>query len=447
MPNLHAGQMSDFESGLTRRDFARFGCLGVGAAVAANSIGVAATRVHAATATIDANSRVVLAVMGVNGRGAALAQAFAKIPGCEIKYVCDVDSVAADRCVERLVAAGSPRPTAIGDFRRALDDRDVHALVVATPDHWHGPATILACAAGKHVYVEKPACHNPREGQWMVAAAAKYDRVVQMGTQRRSSQSICDAIGELRSGALGRVLFSRGWINGNRTPIGRGQAKTPPATLDYSLWQGPAPERPYRDNVVHYHWHWFWHWGTGELGNNGVHGLDLCRWGLGVDFPKQVTCGGGKYFFDDDQETPDTQLVAFDFGDKAIHWEHRTWHKRTPEGPSFGASFYGEKGAMLIEQNQVSWFDADNRLTRKVECGGGETEHLANFVEAVRGDARLNQPIVEGYRSTLLCLLGNIAWRTRSAVTIDDAGEKIIGSPEQQALWSREYRAGWEPVV
>jgi predicted dehydrogenase len=217
--------------------------------------------------------------------------------------------------------------------------------------------------------------------------------------------------------------------------------------FDYTLWQGPAPERPYRDNVIHYHWHWFWHWGTGELGNNGVHSLDLCRWGLGVDYPTRVVCGGGKFHFDDDQETPDTQLATFHFGDKAIHWEHRTWHRRGFENALFGATFYGEQGTLVMADEKFTVFDRDGKKREEVKLDGGEREHLENFVAAIRGETKLNAEIEEGVKTTTLCHLGNVAYRTGNTVNFDPAKREITGDPAAAALWTREYRPGWEPKV
>lgn len=405
----------------------------------------------------DANETLVAAVMGVNGRGQALAKAFGEQKGLEVACVCDVDSLVGGKFAAGLVSATGKTPRFETDIRRVLEDRAIDLLIVAAPDHWHAPATIMACAAGKHVYVEKPACHNGNEGELMVAAARKHRRIVQMGSQRRSSPGHLEAIGRVRSGELGRVLFARGWINSVRPTIGQGKVASPPAHLDYALWQGPAPERPYRDNVIHYHWHWFWDWGTGELGNNGIHALDVCRWGLGVDYPDKIVCGGGRYHFHDDQETPDTQLATFHFsgpnagdgypGGKAIAWEHRTWSKRGFEGDSFGIVFYGEKGSLVVTHSDYRVFDMEGKELDKRSAAYSDALHIGNFLASIRGEQTPNAEIEEGVKSTALCHLGNIAYRTGRTVTFDPQARRVMGDDEAAALWSREYRPGWAPSV
>jgi predicted dehydrogenase len=282
----------------------------------------------------------------------------------------------------------------------------------------------------------------------MVEAARKYGRVVQVGTQRRSMPGTIEAIERLRAGEIGRVLFSRGWYNADRKPIGHGKPAAVPSGLDYALWQGPAPERPYQDNVVHYNWHWFWHWGTGELGNNGIHSLDVCRWGLGVDYPRRVTAGGGKYFFDDDQETPDTQVVTYDFGDKAITWEGRNWHRRGFEGSTFGIAFYGDKGSLILDGSSYKILDpAGKELASQAKGFDGHDPHLRNFLACVRSGARPNTDIEEGHKSTLLCHLGNIAYRTGHTLNLDEKTGHPQDDPAATALWGREYRPDWQPKV
>ncbi|HXI50663.1 MAG TPA: Gfo/Idh/MocA family oxidoreductase [Candidatus Saccharimonadales bacterium] len=426
---------------ISRRAFAR---RGLAAAATVSTVSFP----FIARAGASPGERVRLGVMGTNGRGSELIRGFSSLGGAEIAYVCDVDSRAIGKGVKAVNAEKqSQEPKGVKDFRRILEDRNVDALVVAAPDHWHGPATILACAAGKHVYVEKPACHNPQEGEWMVAASRKHRRVVQLGTQRRSYPGIREGIEHLRQGLLGRVLFVRGWYNNTRASIGVGKPAPVPSWLDFDLWQGPAPDRPYKDNIIHYNWHWFWHWGTGELGNNGIHSLDVCRWGLGVDYPLHVTCGGGKYRFEDDQETPDTQVVTFDFGGKSIVWEGRSWHPRGFEGSGFGAAFYGERGTMIMDGGTYKVFDFNGKEMAQQQAKGGDSLHYQNFLDAIRADRRPNADIEDGYKSTLLCHLGNIAWRTGRALKLDAQTHGIVGDPEAAALWSREYRPGWTPQV
>jgi predicted dehydrogenase len=393
----------------------------------------------------SANETITLAIMGVNGRGTDLARGFTEQKGVRIAYVCDPDERAIGKAKNAISRRQPETVEGVADFRRALDDPKVDALVVAAPNHWHAPATILACAAGKHVYVEKPCCHNPHEGELMVAAARKHKRVVQHGTQRRSAPGLAEAVQRLRAGDIGRVRFARSWYNNRRPSIGHGKPAEVPAWLDYALWQGPAPARPYHDNVIHYNWHWFWHWGNGELGNNGVHGIDVCRWGLGVDYPKRVISSGNKYRWDDDQETPDTHLVTFDFDGCTLVWEGRSWSPRGLYNDAFGMSFYGEKGTLLIAGNGYKIFDMENK-----EIGSGSERgdnHLANFLDSVREGKKPNAEIEEGYKSALLCHLGNISHRVGRVLEIDSKNGHIKNDAEAEKLWKREYEKGWEPKV
>jgi predicted dehydrogenase len=252
----------------------------------------------------------------------------------------------------------------------------------------------------------------------------------------------------LRSGELGRVLSVRAYYFNSRPTIGKGKPAPMLPGLDWSLWQGPAPEREYHDNYVHYHWHWFWHWGTGELGNNGVHMLDLCRWGANVESPRRVTSGGEKVRYpDDDQETPDNNTVTFDFGGTTITWECRSWAKLTPNDPQHDAAFFCEKGSLFIKGNGYRICDLKGDETGKNTGEGGDVTHFQNFADAIRGEGKLNCEIEEGHKTTLLCHLGNIAWRTGRTVHFDTVKRRITGDPDADRLWSREYRAGWEPKV
>ena len=428
------------QTNLSRRTFLRHSAF--------TATALAAVQARALRAADSPAEAVVLGILGTNGRGSALASSFARLGGARVAYVCDVDERVLDKGASAVSGEQSMPPARVTDLRRVFDDRSVDAVVIATPDHWHAPATILACTAGKHVYVEKPASHNPREGELMIAAARKHQRVVQLGTQRRSMPGTIEAIERLRAGEIGRVLFARGWYNAARTTIGHGQPAPVPAGLNWELWQGPAPEREYRDNVVHYNWHWFWQWGTGELGNNGIHSLDICRWGLNVDSPRRVAASGGKYFFDDDQQTPDTHIVTYDFGDSAITWEGRNWHRRGFEGTMFGIAFYGDRGSLVFGDINYTVYDpAGKQLAQQSKGFDGHDPHLRNFLACVRSGDRPQADIEIGHKSTLLCHLGNIAYRTGHTLHLDPQTGQVQDDPAATALWSREYRPGWEPRV
>ena len=385
---------------------------------------------------------------GGNGRGCELAVSFASLAGAEVAYVCDVDERNLAPAIAAVEKKQNKAPKGVADFRTILDDKALDAIVIATPDHWHTPVALLAMSAGKHVYVEKPCCHNAQEGQWLVAAARKHNRLVQHGTQRRSWPALREGIARMQAGEIGRVILARSWYMADRPTIGHGKPAPVPSWLDYSLWQGPAPERPYRDNLVHYNWHWFWHWGTGELGNNGVHTIDLCRWGLGVDCPIRVSSTGGKYRYDDDQETPDTNVAVFDFGGATITWESRSWSPHTPNDPPYDTAFYGEKGTLLIAGASYRMCDLAGKEIAKGSGSGSNDVHTQNFVDAIRGNAKLNAEIEEGVKSALLCHLGNISYRVNRTLHIGTKGSAtIFDDKEATALWGREYRKGWEPVV
>ncbi len=389
---------------------------------------------------------LVVGVMGTGGRGTSLALGFEKLEGVEVATVCDVDRKRAEAAAGSVGKVHERKVNPVGDFRRILDDKNIDILVIGAGNHWHAPATIQACAAGKHVYVEKPCSHNPWEGEMMVAAARKHDRRVQMGNQRRSYPKIVEAMEELRKGAIGKVSFSRSVYANVRGSIGKGKEAPVPEGLDYELWQGPAPRRPYRDNIHPYNWHWFWHWGNGELGNNGVHSIDLSRWGLGVDYPIRAVSSGGRYAFDDDQETPDTHVVSFEFeGGKRITWEGLSCNRGLGLGPY--VSFHGSEGTLVLEGAGYVVYDKNNKEVRKVAGQGSDAAHFQNFVDSIRGGAKLNSEIEEGHKSTLLCHLGNIAHRTGRALRCDPKDGKIRDDADAMKLWKREYEPGWEPKV
>lgn len=392
---------------------------------------------------------VVVGVMGV-GRGSSLARSFAAVPGVVMRYMCDTDSLRLKAAHESFAKTVSYDVKTTGDFRRILDDPEVDALIVAAPNHWHAPAGILACAAGKHAYVEKPCCHNPREGELLVAAARKHKRCVQMGNQRRSSDKLIEAINLLHEGRIGRVYYSRSWYANLRGPIGTGTPAEVPPHIDYELWQGPAPRLPYTSNRLHYNWHWGWHYGNGELGNNGIHSIDLSRWGLDVDYPTRVISGGGRYRFEDDQITPDTQIVSFEFeGRRQIVWEGLSCNRDGMYGDSYGATFHGENGSLRMNGWGYTLHDEKGKEIAKADGRPSDVEHAANFVAAIRANdpGLLNSEIEEGHKSTLLCHLGNIALRTGDAIHCDPSNGHIVDNAEAEKLWGRAYEPGWEPQV
>jgi predicted dehydrogenase len=303
--------------------------------------------------------------------------------------------------------------------------------------------------AGKHVYVEKPGSHNMAEADMIVAASRKYDRRVQMGNQRRSYPNVREAMQRLHEGVIGKVLSARSWYNNRRGSIGKGKPAKPPEGLNYELWGGPTPHKPYVDNLVHYNWHWRWHWGGGEMANNGIHSLDVARWGLGVDLPERVTYNGGRYYHDDDQETPDTAEATFHFGDCMASWSGSSCDPRRDEDLPF-CKFYGEKGSLVTNGgNDYRILDRDGKELEKKSGPGGEPAHFKNFVDAIRDKSvKLNSEIGDAQKSTKLCHLANIAYRTTGSLRCDPkAGGKLIDNPSGEKLWGREYRKGWKPKV
>ena len=389
---------------------------------------------------------VNIGIVGCGGRGNELLRAFGKLK-TRVAFAADPDTARREKLAGAAKAEFNHEAKAVNDFREALDSKDVQAIIVTTPNHWHAPAAILACAAGKHVYVEKPCSFNPREGELLVAAARKHKRHVQMGNQRRSYDVYLEAVKLLKDGAIGRAYLAKSWYYNTRPSIGTAKPGEVPKGLDYALWQGPAPAKPFQPNFLHYHWHWFWNWGNGELGNNGIHSIDVCRWGLGVDTPTRVSSTGGRYQFTDDQETPDTNTVTFDFPDrKTITWECLSC-VNAPGKSSWESVFYGDKGSMVVKDNGLTIHNSKGVEIQKVEKAGSLNAHLLNFLSAVTADTPLNSEIAEGHKSTLLCHLGNISYRVGRTLNLDAKTGTIQNDKEAAGYWSREYAKGFEPAV
>ena len=412
---------------------------------------------------LGANARISVAVVGVNSRGRALAINFAHQANCRISHIADVDSRAIDKCIAAVAKIQDDVPRGEADFRQLLDNREVDALVMATPDHWHTPGTLLACQAGKHVYVEKPVSTTPHEGDLLRKAAAKYpDVVIQIGNQRRSWPNIITAIQEIHDGVIGRPYFGKGWYANNRPSIGVGKEVPVPSWLDYELWQGPAVRKPYKDNLIHYNWHWFWHYGQGELPGNGIHILDLLRWGMQADYPVRVSSNGGRYRYQDDWETPDTQVVNIEFADNmAICWEGRSCNGTPTYNNAVGLMFYGENGSLMIGQgDEYTLFDLKGNVVKTVNSKLKadpmnrmspsqqlDALHIQNFFAGIKNGTPVKGEVKDGYKSTLLCQLGNIAYRTQTSLEISPENGGILNNKEATRLWRKEYCPGFEPKI
>jgi predicted dehydrogenase len=445
-----------------RRDFIK--------KIAVTSAGVAAgNKLFALSAksyrnVIGANDRINIAIIGVNGRGTSMAGTFAQQKNAEVTYICDVDTRVFKKALKSVADAKQANvPRTEQDFRKALTDKNLDAIYIATPDHWHTPLTILGLEAGKHVYVEKPLSHNPHEGELAVAAAKKYNKIVQMGAQRRSAPVLTQGIEELHKGVIGRVYLAKTWYTNVRKSNFL-KPGTAPAELNYDLWQGPAPRMAYQDGLIHYNWHWFWHWGTGEALNNGTHEVDVARWGLGVDFPTRVTSVGGRYHFKDDWQTPDTQIITMDYpGRVSLMWESRSSNGRKDEGLDRGIIFYGENGSLDTGGDSYKIYDLDGKLVKDVKSTtveeavqgrntasvslGMDSMHVANFLESITHNHKANCDAETGHKSIIGMQLGNIAWRVGRDLHIDPKNGHILNDPEAQKLWSRSYEPGWEPKV
>jgi predicted dehydrogenase len=392
-----------------------------------------------------ANDRLTVGIIGCGGRGAGLAAECARL--ANVAHVCDPDESRRLRVQEKVQA-----PHAVADLRRILDDQSVDAVVIATPEHWHAPAAILACDAGKHVYVEKPCSHNVREGRLLVEAARRNRRVVQHGTQSRSNPFVAGAIQMLREGVIGEVLVAKAWDVQRRVSIGRGTPEDPPPGVDYDLWVGPAEFLPYQANRFHYHWHWWYNFGVGGLGGDGPHEIDYARWGLGVEtHPTAVAGLGGKYYFDDDQEYPDTGTVVFEWpGDgkvghrRQMIFELRIWSTNHPFQVDSGAEFYGTRGKMFLsKRGKLEILDERNRpIEAQPKNPPQLLGHVADFLDAIKTGRPPNAGIETGHLSTTLVHLGNLALRLGRSLRFDPRTEQIPGDEQANALLSRKYRAG-----
>jgi predicted dehydrogenase len=396
------------------------------------------------------NAKLVVAVIGPGGMGSNHLRNLITYKEVEVAYVCDVDENRLNQATSVVEKSLGKRPHAVKDMHRVFEDKAVDAVFIATPDHWHAPASILALDAGKHVYVEKPIAHNIREGRLLVEAARRNKRVVQVGTQSRSAVHVNRAMELLHNGAIGDVLIAKAWNSQLRANIGHANPSTPPPELDYNLWTGPAPMMPYQKNLLHSSWRWFLPFGAGDAGNDGVHDIDLARWGLGVKtHPNTIAGLGGKYFFDDDQQFPDTQYVVFEYENgakkKQLIYEHRIWSPYVQEGHENGNAFYGTKGMMIFAKH-AGWqlFGPRNKLIEEMKGEIDLPTHHRNFFDAIRNDkpASAIADAETGHLSAALAHLANIVTRLGRTLKFDPAKEQFIADDEANKLVRRTYRDG-----
>jgi predicted dehydrogenase len=438
---------------LTRREF--LDALAVGAAGLA-----VGTTAKSYGQILGANDRLNFAVIGLNGRAYAhLSSLKANRSAARISHVCDVDSTILAKFADSVKHEMGEAAVAEKDFRKILEQKNVDAITIGTPDHWHAPMAIAGLQAGKHVYVEKPCSHNPAEGEMLVQAQQKYGKLVQMGTQQRSSPHTIEIVKKIHEGAIGRPYFAKAWYSNVRKDIGTGKEVPVPPQLDWDLWQGPAPRRPYRDNVHPYNWHWFRNYGTGETLNNGTHEVDVCRWALGVDYPKRVTSSGGRYHFKDDWQFYDTLLTSFEYDDAMISWEGKSCQGMTYYRRDRGSAIMGTTGTVVVDRDGYEIYDLTGSKKSEFKAGKETSSadligrdsmtdaHFANFIAAIRKGQKLNAPISVGNVAVTMLQLSNIAWEVSRELHLDTKDGHIHDDAEAMKMWSREYENGWEPHV
>jgi predicted dehydrogenase len=409
---------------------------------------------------LGANDRLNIAVIGLNGRGYAhLASLKTNRSAARISHVCDVDGEILKKFADRTRLEMGEAAVAERDFRKILEQSDIDAITIATPDHWHTAMAIAGLQGGKHVYVEKPCSHNPAEGEMLVQAQQKYNKLVQMGNQQRSSPHTIEIVEKIHSGVIGRAYLAKSWYVNTRKSIGTGKEVPVPPQLDWDLWQGPAPRRPYKDNVHPYNWHWFKIYGTGESLNNGTHEVDVCRWALGVDYPQWVTSSGGRYHFKDDWQFYDTLVTSFEYEDKLISWEGKSCEGMKIYGRERGSTIMGTTGSVLVDRDGYEIYDLKGNKTSEFKAGSATTSadlvgrdsmtdaHFANFIAAIRKGEKLNAPVSAGNVAVTMLQLSNIAWEVNRELHLDQKDGRIRGDAEAMKMWGREYEQGWAPHV
>ncbi len=405
--------------------------------------GVAAA--HLAGRKASANDTIRIAVLGVHGRGKSHINGFQPLPGVEVAVLCDPDRQVLEQRAEEFGKKYNKTFELEQDLRKVFDRKDIDAVSIATPNHWHALATIWACQAGKDVYVEKPGTHELHEGRKMIEAAHKYKRIVQHGVQLRSSPALKEAVQLLNDGIIGKVYLSRGLVFRWRPSIGHFKNEPAPSYLNWDVWQGPAQAREFTKGLVHYNWHWHWDYGNGDVGNQGIHETDMCLWGLGLEkFPSKITAMGGKFLWDDDKETPELLTSSYYFPEenKMIEFEVRPWCTNTEDGATVGNIFYGEKGILIVKHydRYEVFFGRDRKPGPKRKEGG---DHFANFIKAVRSrkTSDLDGPVETAHLSAGLAHLGNISYRLGRTLEFDPKTERFPHDEEANKMLTRNYRA------
>ena len=409
---------------------------------------------------VGANDRVNFAIIGLNGRGYAHLDALkSNAKDARITHVCDVESNILAKFVGTATKQLGYTPTAEGDYHKVLESKDVDAITIAMPDHWHAPMAVYGLKAGKHVYVEKPSSHNPREGELLIAAQKKYNKCVQVGDQQRSSDYTIKVIQQIHDGLLGDVYYAKAWYVNKRKSMGNGKPAPVPATLNWDLWQGPAPRHEYVDNVQPYNWHWLRRYGTGEALNNGTHEVDVCRWALGVEYPKFVSADAGRFNFKDDWQFYDTMNTSFDYGDKMINWEGRCCQGMKIYDRERGSSILGTKGSILIDRDGYEHYDWNGKKIDEFKTGKQTSSadtvgrdsmtdaHFLNFINAIKHGEKLNSPIPVANVSVTILQLSNIAYFTGRKLALDQKTGHVLNDAEAMKLWGRDYEKGWEVTV
>lgn len=406
-----------------------------------------------------ANDRIHVAFIGCGRRVGAYYPGLAGIYNTQLAYICDVKKSQRDKVATELSSTLSYAPVLEEDIRKVLDDKQVDAIFNATPDHWHAPATWMAMEAGKHVYLEKPATHNPREGELLIEFQKKYNKVIQVGTQQRSSAHTIEIIREIHNGVIGKPYKALAFYTNQRGRVPNPVKANVPEGLNWELFQGPAPREEYRHDTWDYNWHWYgWKWGTAETGNNATHELDVARWALQVDYPERISVEASKqHFADDGWEMYDTMYASFFFPqNKTIHWDGKSRNGINTYGAGRGTVIYGTEGSVFVDRERYRLYGREGNLIREKTSGGSEAGtalggggdmtdfHVQNFYDAIRAKATVTAPISESVKSTLLCHLANISYRTKQSFDLDPATGQAKNK-DVKKLWSREYETGWSP--